>query len=71
MSLQGTMQNTGFYDPKVMKDKIGVSSLKIMDGEDLSKKKKITASFIINRLKPTVTENISSLYSKKNGLSSK
>jgi len=38
MSLQGTLQNTGFFDNKAMKDKIGISSLKIMDGEDLSKK---------------------------------
>lgn len=36
MSLQGTLQNTGFYGHKSMKDKIGISSLKIMDGEDIS-----------------------------------
>ena len=37
--MQGTLQNTGFYNTKAMKDKIGISSLKIMDGEDLSKNK--------------------------------
>ena len=37
--MQGTLQNTGFYNTKAMKEKIGVSSLKIMDGEDLCKTK--------------------------------
>lgn len=45
MSLQGTLQNTGFYNNKSMKDKIGISSLKIMDGEDISNFKELWKFF--------------------------